>query len=59
MLSILKESKLFMEFSRLEQIGSIADAEECLDGYFEEKFADDFYEFAKTLIAKIDLIPSL
>lgn len=58
-LSILKESKLFMEFPRLEQIGSIADAEECLDGYFEEKFADDFYEFAKTLIAKIDLIPSL
>ena len=31
-LSILKESKLFMEFPRLEQIGSIADAEECLDG---------------------------
>ena len=58
-LSILKESKLFMEFPRLEQIDSKEDAEECLDGYFEERFEDDFYEFAKALIAKIDLIPSL
>lgn len=49
-LSILKESKLFMEFPRLEQIGSIADAEECLDGYFEEKFADDLFLISKQFL---------
>lgn len=58
-LSILKESKLFTEFPRLEQISSPEEAKECLDRYFEEKFEEDFYEFAKSLIAKIDLIPCL
>ena len=58
-LSILKESKLFTEFPRLEQISLPEEAKECLDRYFEEKFEEDFYEFAKSLIAQIDLIPCL
>ena len=32
-------------------------AKECLDRYFEEDFTGAFYEFAKSLIASIDLIP--
>lgn len=58
-LSILKESRLFTEFPRLEQISSTEEAKECLDRYFEEKFTEDFYDFAKTLISEIDLIPCL
>lgn len=58
-LSILKESKLFTEFPRLEQISSTEEAKERLDGYFEEKFTENFYEFAKTLIYEIDLISCL
>lgn len=58
-LSILKESMLFTGFPRLEQIGSTEEAKECLDRYFEEKFTEDFYEFAKNLIVEIDLIPCL
>ena len=58
-LSILKESRLFTEFPRLEQISSTEEVKECLDRYFEEKFTEDFYDFAKTLISEIDLIPCL
>lgn len=56
-LSILKESDLFTKFPSLDQISSEEEAKECLDRYFEEGFTGDFYEFAKTLIASIDLIP--
>ena len=58
-LSILKESRLFTEFPRLEQISSTEEVKECLDRYFEEKFTEDFYDFAKTLISEIDLSPCL
>ena len=56
-LSILTMSKLFENFPRLEQIRSVDEAKECLDQYFEEQFTVDFYEFAKSLISTIDLIP--
>lgn len=56
-LSILKESNLFTKFPRLDQTSSEEEAKEYLDRYFEEDFTGDFYEFAKTLIASIDLIP--
>lgn len=58
-LSVLKNSKLFTEFPKLEQISSTEEAKGCLDRYFEEKFTEAFYEFAKTLISEIDLIPCL
>lgn len=56
-LSILKGSELFTKFPNLDQINSEEEAKECLDRYFEEDFTGAFYEFAKSLIASIDLIP--
>lgn len=56
-LSILKDSELFTKFPSLDQISSEEEAKECLDRYFEEDFTGAFYEFAKILIASIDLIP--
>lgn len=56
-LSILKGSELFTKFPNLDQINSEEKAKECLDRYFEEDFTGAFYEFAKSLIASIDLIP--
>ena len=56
-LSILKGSELFTKFPNLDQINSEEEAKECLDRYFEKDFTGAFYEFAKSLIASIDLIP--
>ena len=56
-LSILKGSELFTKFPNLDQINSEEEAKKCLDRYFEEDFTGAFYEFAKSLIASIDLIP--
>ena len=56
-LSILKGSELFTKFPNLDQINSEEEAKECLDRYFEDDFTGAFYEFAKSLIASIDLIP--
>ena len=56
-LSILKGSELFTKFPNLDQINAEEEAKECLDRYFEEDFTGAFYEFAKSLIASIDLIP--
>jgi hypothetical protein len=50
-------SELFTKFPNLDQINSEEEAKECLDRYFEEDFTGAFYEFAKSLIASIDLIP--
>ena len=56
-LSTLKQSKLFTGFPKLDQLRSVEEAKECLNRYFEDNFAEAFYEFAQNLIAAINLIP--